>query len=515
MSQLKKNIVANFAGSTWQAIIAVIFIPVYIKFMGIESWGLIGIFTTLLIVFGLLDMGLSSTLNREMARLSVLGGKEQEMRNLVRTLEVFYWCVAIFAGIVAVSLSSFIANHWIKPGQLSAKTIEQSFLIMGFVIALRMPIGFYSGGLMGLQKQVQLNVILICMSTLRGAGVVLILWLVSPTIQAFFLWQIFVSIINIVLLAISLQRALPRGQSKTVFKIQLIKGIWRFTAGMSGITILAVILTQMDKIILSKMLSLEMFGYYTLASMVAMSLGCLFVPVFHSIYPRLTQLVSVNDTDELKRLYHKSCQFMSVLILPVAVVIALFSYEILLLWTQNPTTAERSCLLVSVLTFGTALNGLMNIPYALQLAFGWTRLSFFKNVIAVVLLVPLIIYMTKRYGAMGAAGVWLFLHTGLFFFEIPIMHCRLLCKEKWRWYWQDVGVPLTICIFVAGAGRILMSGAMSQLMMLLYIIVIFALTLGIAAFATPVTRTLLFRLLLEIKKLSNFYARILGTRNAS
>jgi len=39
----EKNIVANFVGSIWQFLMALIFIPLYIKFMGIEFWGLIGI----------------------------------------------------------------------------------------------------------------------------------------------------------------------------------------------------------------------------------------------------------------------------------------------------------------------------------------------------------------------------------------------------------------------------------------------------------------------------------------
>ena len=165
-----------------------VFIPIYIKFMGIESYGLIGIFTTLQVIFALLDVGLGSTLTREMARLSVLPHKGQEMRNLVRTLETLYWGIAVFVGITVVLLSPFISHHWVKAGQLSPKTIEQAFLIMGFIMVFQMPIGFYSGGLMGLQKQVLLNVINVCMNTLRGIGAVLILWLVSPTIQAFLLW---------------------------------------------------------------------------------------------------------------------------------------------------------------------------------------------------------------------------------------------------------------------------------------------------------------------------------------
>lgn len=498
-STLKKNIGANFAGSVWQAVMGLVFIPLYIKFMGIESYGLIGIFATLQVIFGLLGVGLGSTLTREMARLSALSSKEQEMRNLVRTLEILYWSIAVFVGITVVSLSPFFAHHWIKPGQLSPKTIEQALLIMGFAMAFQMPIGFYSGGLMGLQKQVLLNIINVCMSTLRGVVVVLILWLVSPTIQAFLLWQIFISTTNAFFLAFFLWRSLPHSGNKAVFQTQLLKGIWRFAAGMSGISIFAVILTQLDKVILSKMLSLEMFGYYMLASMVAMSLRRLVAPIIFSIYPRFTQLVSINNQDELIQLYHKSCQFIAVLILPVAIVIALFSYEVIFLWTQNPATAEKTHLILSILICGTVINVLMGLPYVLQLAFGWTKLSLFKTLIAVILLVPLIIYMTTHFGATGAAIAWLVLNMGMFFFEIPIMHRRLLRTEKWRWYWQDVCIPLVACILMAGLGRIFVSGPISQIKIMLYLIIISILTLGITALTTPVTRTWLFKHLLKIK----------------
>jgi O-antigen/teichoic acid export membrane protein len=499
MNLQKKNIAANFAGSIWQALVGLIFVPFYIKLIGIESWGLIGFFATLQAVLGLLDMGLNSTLNREMARLSVLPGKEQEMHNLVRTLEVLYWGVAFFVGIIVLSLSSFIAHHWIKAGQLSPKTIEEAVLIMGFVMTLQMPIGFYSGGLMGLQKQVLLNMINVCMSTMRAVGALLILWLVSPTIQAFFLWQIAISAINVFLIAIFLWRKLPPAEEKAVFQKQLLKGVWRFAAGMTGISTFVLILTQLDKVILSKLLSLENFGYYMLASLVATSPVLLIVPVFNGIYPRFAQLVSLHDEDGLKRLYHKSCQLISVLILPVALIIAFFSYEILLVWTRNPVMAERSHLVVSILICGTALNGLISLPYAIQLAYGWTSLSFFKTLIAVILLVPLLIYLTTHYGTIGAAFVWLFLNMSMVFIEIPIMHLRILRKEKWRWYWQDVCIPLVTVIVIAGLGRIFMSEKMSQFMMVLYIISISILTLGITALVTPGTRVWLFEQLLKIK----------------
>jgi len=231
------------------------------------------------------------------------------------------------------------------------------------------------------------------------------------------------------MLSMFLKRRLAFAGNKAFFQKQLLKNVWKFAAGMSGIAVMSIILTQMDKVILSRMLSLEMFGYYTLAGSVAMALGFVFTPVFSAVYPMFTQSVSINDQEGRKRLYHKSCQFMSVLVLPAATVVAFFSHEIILLWQRNQTTAQETYILVSILICGAALNGLMNLPYALQLASGWTRLSFFKSMIFTVLLVPLIIYATVNYGAVGAASVWVILNMCSIIFEIPIMHLRLLRKE--------------------------------------------------------------------------------------
>jgi O-antigen/teichoic acid export membrane protein len=448
---------------------------------------------------GLLDIGLSSTLNREMARLSVLPGKEQEIRNLVRSLEIIYWGIALVIGITVIAMAPFIAHHWVRVEQLSSSTIEQAVLIMGFALMLQWPISFYSSGLMGIQRQLMLNVINVGTSTLRSVGAVAVLWLISPTIQAFLLWQIFLSTIHTFLLALFFWLSLPKARNRAIFQKQLLHGIWKFAAGMGGTTILGIILTQMDKLILSKMLTLEMFGYYTLASVIAMSPLRLSGPLFFSIYPRFTQLVSLNEQENLKQLYHKGCQFMAVLILPVSIVAALYSYEIILLWTQNPVTAERSYLLVSILICGTALYAIMYLPHALQWSFGWTGLSFFRDLVAVGLFVPLIIYMTANYGAIGAASVWLILNVGYVLFEIPLMHRRLLQEEKWRWYWQDVFIPLAAASLIAVSGKLFIHSSMAQFTLMIHLSIISALTLAVTAIIMPVTRDWIFGQLLKIK----------------
>ena len=447
-----------------------------------------GIFATLLAIFGLLDMGLSSTLNREMARLAVQADKAQEMLDLVRTLEIPYWLVGGFISVIVIASSPFIAYRWVNAETLSPKTVQTALMIMGLTVAFQWPMSFYSGGLMGLQRQVLLNGIIIVMATFRGLGAVLILWLVSPTVEAFFIWQIAVSAIQTGLLAIFLWRSLPDAGATPRFRRELLLDIWRFAAGMTGITVLNTILTQMDKIVLSRILNLEMFGYYSLAYLVAASLFRLITPVYSAVYPRLTSLVELDALQALAILYHKSAQLVSVIVLPAAFVLALFSKQILLLWTRNPALVEHTYLLVSILAMGTAFNSLLNIPYALQLAYGWTRLALTMHAVSIVLLVPLLVMLTKRYGAVGAASVWVILNVGYVIFIIQIMHRRILPTEKWRWYYHDVAVPFVVALAVAGALRISVPVPDQKLFQVGYLALVAVLTLGSTAMVTSVTR---------------------------
>ena len=455
MSSFKTNIAANFAGGIWQALMGLLFVPLYIKFMGMEAFGLIGVFATLQPILNLMDMGIAVTLNREMARLSALPGKEQEMRDLSRSLEVIYWVIAVLLAVAVISLSSLIATRWVNPGQLSAQTVERAIMIMGLVIAFQWPSGLYTGGLMGLQKQVLMNSISAVASTFKGAGAVLVLWLVSPTVKAFFLWQLIVSVINAGALAWFFWGSLPAAERRGRFKLDMLSRVWKFAAGMSGVAILTTTLNQTDKIVLSKILSLEAFGYYMLAWAVAMSLYRLVGPVFSAVSPKFTQMVVVNNLEGLKQTYHKSSQLVAILTLPAAFVLAFYSYDVLLLWTHNVTTAKNAYMLLSLLIASVGVNSLLYVPYALQLAYGWVKLTVYVNLAALAIILPLILVGVKFYGAAGGAAALLVLAAGNLLFSIQLMHRRLLPTEKWRWYLQDVMSPLLASAAAVGAVKFL------------------------------------------------------------
>ena len=70
-SRIRHNVYANFLGKLWISFFGIIFVPIYIRLLGIESYGLIGLFVSLTSIVSLLDMGLSTTLSREISILSI------------------------------------------------------------------------------------------------------------------------------------------------------------------------------------------------------------------------------------------------------------------------------------------------------------------------------------------------------------------------------------------------------------------------------------------------------------
>ncbi len=491
MSRVKTNFFANLAGSGWIALVGLACTPLYIRFMGMEAYGLVGFYFLLQGIISILDLGLSPTMNREMARYSVMPDKAEEARDFVRTLEIGYWAVGILIGAAIYFAAPWIATHWIKAGDIPASEVRRAVTIMGVLAALQWPLSLYQGGLLGLQRQVLFNGISIVTATLSGGGALLVLWLVSPTISVFFTWQIVIALLQTTVTTIALWHCLPASGIRPRFEPGLLRSTWRFTAGMGAITLSAIILTQLDKAILSKMLTLKTFGYYVLAGVVGGSLTSLIVtPMFNTIFPRFSSLVAQGEEKKLVEMYHGSTQVMAVLILPTASFIALFSREILLLWTGNPEVMRNAAPIVSILVIGTALNGLMNLPYALQLANGWTKIGVTINTVFIIALVPAIVFLTTHYGPVGAASAWIILNAVYMAIGVPLTHRRLLIGEVHRWFTKDIGIPLAGSILVAGIARCIFPDveSPSRLMPGLLLLLVFVLTVAGAAVCTPATR---------------------------
>ena len=126
--------------------------------------------------------------------------------------------------------------------------------------------------------------------------------------------------------------------------------------------------------------------------------------------------------------------------------------------------------ILSLLIVGTALNGMMNIPYALQLAYGRPKLIVYMNIAAILTLLPPLIWVASIYGAFGGAMIWLALNVGYIVFSVIIIHRRALQSELIPWAIYDFGVPSAAALVAVMFSWLMMPLGMSDLGRIVWII---------------------------------------------
>jgi O-antigen/teichoic acid export membrane protein len=446
-----RNLVAGLANSAWSALIGLAVVPFYLKYLGIEAYGLIGFFVTTQALLSILDMGMAPTINREVARCSA-SGDLKEAGKLLHTLAVVYWCVAAAIAMLIWALASWIADYWLQSKQLAPQTISHAVMLIGLVVACRWPIGLYQGALIGAQRLTVSSGINMAMVTIGSLGAVAMLAFVSPTIEMFFIWQACVGLVHAIAMRMAAWRVIGK-QKQAKFDLDKLKNVWRFTAGMSGIALTALVFTQLDKVILSKILGLEEFGHYMLATVVVSGLYVLISPLFNVIYPRFSALVVKGDTERLVELYRLGTRTLVTMLFPIAMVLAFFGEDLVHVWTDDPVIATSVAPVIALLVIGSALNGVMYFPYALQLAYGMTWIPLTINLVLMCFLVPTIIFLAQEYGALGGAMAWMIAEVVYVLLGPWLTHRYILKGLALKWFLQDVCLPLASTLLIGVAGH--------------------------------------------------------------
>jgi O-antigen/teichoic acid export membrane protein len=497
VSVTARNLAANLFGSVWTALLSILFVPVYLRFLGAEAFGLVGLLAALQAVFGLLDLGLGATFNREMARLSASGSDGTRERDLLRTLEVVYIAVAAAVAVAVAVFAGPIAHRWVHARNLAPAAITKSIVMMGFIIACQFPFSLYQAGLLGRQRHVRVNVIAVSTTTVRTIGAVLLIWRVAASIELFFAWQALLMLVQVIVTALVLWRELPPAEQRPRVRLPLIRELWAFSLAFGGSAILGVILSQTDKVLLSGMLPLAQFGYYTLAGTVAAALWYAINPIATAYYPRFTEDLHRDGGERAVDTYHRACQLMAAVVLPIAAVIAAFAHQLIFIWTRNAALAQATALTASLLVCGTTLNGLANLPIMLGVAAGFPFIVTLTNSIAVLVVVPALFVATRRFGIVGAAAVWVFLNSLYVVIAVPLTHRRVMRSEIGRWLGEDVAKPLIVAAGCAAISRLLLPADLTIVGTAAYVAASGIITAFATAMVLPSIRSLAMSIVLS------------------
>jgi O-antigen/teichoic acid export membrane protein len=438
-SRLTRNILANYLGKLWGIASVYLFVPIYINLLGIESYGVIAFQSVLLSIIWIADGGITPAFSREAARANDLIALKQ----VFFSVERIYLAICFSVAMILIACSSWFAHSWLKPpSNITPDEFQLSLALMSVGLAFQLSMNLYIGGLMGLQRQLKANSIQILYSFFRS-GLVLLPLLFIPKLITYFIWQALMGLVGLIIVRSAMWRELP-GKEIPSFNWAHIHKMYKFTAAMLGMAVIAALNTQMDKLIVSSFFDLSKFAIYSIASLLAQIPILLTLPIAIAVLPQLTSLVEMDKTIQTQITYRNYSQVIAIIASVSGIGVFIYAGELVLLWTGNASMAYQSKAVVQVLAIGSVCLALQLMPYHLSLANGHVTTNLKAGVFSL-LITPIITWwLAINYGLIGAAFTWLILNAIAMIYLGKVLTRRFLPNVLVSWVLYDNLLPIGI-----------------------------------------------------------------------
>lgn len=497
-SSIKKNTIANYIGQLYLMLIGIVIAPLYLQYLGAEAYGLVGFFTLMQAWMNLLDLGLSPTLGRQAAYARGRKNGFEPFKKLLKSFEIIFFVLALFI-ILSIYLSSdWISQNWIKAEKLDISTLTYCVSLMGCMIGLRWFTGLYRSGINGLEDQIWANIANISLISLKFIGALLLLAFISQDIRHFFEYQVFIALIEVAVFASRFYKKLPTTQvtpGLISFDWQIVKSIAPYALSIAYTAGVWVLITQTDKLILSGVLTLAEFGYFSLIALVAGGVTMLTGPISQAVMPRLILLFSQDKKQELLELYSQASQFVAVISLSISLMIGLYAEPLIYAWTGDLRAANWGANILVWFALGNGILAISAFQYYLQVAYGRLKLHVIGSTISALIQVPLIFYTAVNYGAIGAGIAWFIFRAFWFLWWTPVVHSRFVPGFHLKWLFKEM---MPIIIVTVGSALVIRYLAVldldtNRLILFMQITGLGLILFSISLFSAKAVRQRLFR----------------------
>jgi len=447
------KLISNYGSKLWSMISVFIFIPLYIKFLGTENYGLIGFYALLLGIISFADSGMSSAIIKEFSQDSDSNYKYSVLKNLEK-IYIFVCsiiCIAIFFS------SSFIADRWISANGISKNDLIYYVRLIGLGVTTQLTSSLYFGALFALNRQVGANLLQFFWSFSRSALVLLLFLIFSKSIEIYFIWQIVCNVGYILILRSFIIKQLSIANAGLALKKEfnkLPRHMVQYIGGMIFIAIISAINIQADKLVTSSMFDLATFGFYNIASSLAQIPVIFATPLIAFAFPLFSKFSSGNEDDaKIKSLevFNKVFYLINIIGLVLTSGIFFYSKEILTLWTGNsvPSSVFNEIVVdVQLLIIGSFFLALQLPLYYLLLSKGKTKYTIYQGGVQLLIGIPLLYYCSNKYGLIGIPIPWLLINFAAFVYLFIIVNKGFLNFATSNFYKEIMFFPAIICVFI-------------------------------------------------------------------
>jgi len=402
-SLIVRNIFLNLVGQGAPLLVAICAIPILIKGLGPDRFGVLTLAWTVIGYFSLLDLGLGRALTKTVAEK--LGtGQEEEIPAMVWTSLLLLFVFGIVGSLILGFLSRWLVYHVLKvPLPLAEETIRSFYLL-----SVSLPVVLTTAGLRGLLEAQQrfgfINSIRIAFGIFTFLGPLSILPFTPnlvPIIGVLVAGRVVIWGIYFLIFL----RTMPSIRHHLFIRARTAVSLLQFGSWITISNAISPIMDYSDRFLIGALASMTAVTYYTTPYEVAGKLSIIPNAIAMVMFPAFSATI-VRDPPHTSLLFGRALKGLFVILFPIVFAIVSLSHEGMEIWLGKEF-AENSGRVLQLLTMGVFVNSLARMPFDLIQGFGRPDLTAKVHLVELFFYLPLAWWMIAAYGIMGAAIAWL------------------------------------------------------------------------------------------------------------
>ncbi|MCO7557853.1 oligosaccharide flippase family protein [Metapseudomonas otitidis] len=385
-SRLRKSPVAvntayGFLSLGWTSLLSVISVPIYISILGHEEWGVVAACLSLQLLANFADSGFSQIVPRWIAKESKSAEMVSEYMKLFRGL---YFIIALILLVSIQLLSGAMATSWFNVPIERVAELEFCLRVVSvqlfFQFLNNLNVGYWNGT----QNQARIFFHTCSFVTLKHAVTILLLYFWGGSAIGYVIGFCIVACLELLFNTYSVGQGFLWGGS-FIRRVRDYTFFLKEVSSLSGGIMIGLLVSQLDRIVLSKVLPAEQFGVYVVVLTLSQAFLQLQSPVNRAFFPVLVKGVSERNTMFWRSFGRFVVGVMLTATVPTLVAI-LFAGWILNTWLGNKFFVENGTFALQLLLLGVAINTLYGCIYQLMVASGRSSLVFKFNLASLVVL---------------------------------------------------------------------------------------------------------------------------------
>jgi O-antigen/teichoic acid export membrane protein len=399
-----KNTLINLIGQVLPFLVGIITIPVLIKGLGVDRFGVLTLAWMFIGYFSLFDLGLGRALTQIIAsRL----GKESasELSRLVWTALTIMAIVGVIGAVIASLLSPFLVAKVLRMSDQFRPESLQAF----YLLSASIPIVILSSGFVGIlttyQRFDMINAVRVPLALSTFVFPILVLQF-SNSIASISLSLALSRLAACVVQCWLCLRVMPVLRMNKRFMPEAVKPLFSFGGWMTVSNIISPIMVYLDRFVIGAVISVTSVAYYATPYEMVTKIGIVPGALVATLFPAFAYTNSSRSTHIVK-LFSKSIATTFIVIFPIILIIVTYSRELLWIWLGKEF-ANNSAAVLQWLAAGVFSNCLATVVFALIQGQGRPDLTAKFHLFELIFYLPLLWWALEQYGILGAAIVWTF-----------------------------------------------------------------------------------------------------------